>query len=195
MENFKEIAEKCLKGELSGTFITRIGEKIPSYKLRRNDHVVYKYQLGTVNTYSDEGKWHLKYTTKLDIINFIPDKDMETKEIKIKVPEGYEIDKELSSFEKIIFKKKETKYPESWEELIKNKKKYKKSGFFIDEYSRIYPVDFDRMIDLKGWRNTLPTKEIAEKFLAYMQLMSLRHEWIHIWSQEQGLEKDWEPVY
>ena len=32
---------------------------------------------------------------------------METKEIKISVPEGYEIDKENSTFEKIVFKKKE----------------------------------------------------------------------------------------
>ena len=30
------------------------------------------------------------------------------KEIKIQVPEGYEIDKEKSTFEKIIFKKKNT---------------------------------------------------------------------------------------
>ena len=30
------------------------------------------------------------------------------KEIKIEVPEGYEIDKEKSTFEKIVFKKKET---------------------------------------------------------------------------------------
>ena len=32
---------------------------------------------------------------------------METKEIKIQVPEGYEIDKGKSTFEKIVFKKKE----------------------------------------------------------------------------------------
>lgn len=38
-------------------------------------------------------------------------------EIKIEVPEGYEIDKERSSFERIIFKKKEeTILPTSWKE-------------------------------------------------------------------------------
>ena len=31
---------------------------------------------------------------------------METKEIKIEIPEGYEIDREKSSYEKIVFKKK-----------------------------------------------------------------------------------------
>ena len=30
---------------------------------------------------------------------------METKEMKIEVPQGYEIDKEKSTFEKIVFKK------------------------------------------------------------------------------------------
>lgn len=34
---------------------------------------------------------------------------METKELKIQVPKGYEIDKEKSTFEKIVFKKKEEK--------------------------------------------------------------------------------------
>ena len=40
---------------------------------------------------------------------------METKELKIQIPDGYEIDKEKSTFEKIVFKKKDTK-PRSWEE-------------------------------------------------------------------------------
>ena len=39
------------------------------------------------------------------------------KEIKIQVPEGYEIDKEKSSFEKIVFKKK--KAINCWEDLEK----------------------------------------------------------------------------
>lgn len=40
------------------------------------------------------------------------------KEIKIQVPEGYEIDKEKSSFERIVFKKKEEKV-NSWKDLEK----------------------------------------------------------------------------
>ena len=55
---------------------------------------------------------------------------METKEIKIQVPEGYEIDKEKSTFEKIVFKKKEA-IINSWEDL-KNIK-----GVFIDYSSNI----------------------------------------------------------
>lgn len=42
-------------------------------------------------------------------------KIMKNKELKIQVPEGYEIDKENSTFENIVFKRKEL--PKSWEDL------------------------------------------------------------------------------
>ena len=42
---------------------------------------------------------------------------METKEIKIEVPQGYEIDKEKSTFENIILKPIEDKLPLSVEEI------------------------------------------------------------------------------
>ena len=50
---------------------------------------------------------------------------METKELKIQVPEGYEIDKEKSTFEKIVFKKVEKELPKSWEDL------YEVGGWFV----------------------------------------------------------------
>ena len=55
---------------------------------------------------------------------------METKEIRIQVPEGYEIDRENSSYERIVFKKKEaTIY--SWEDLKKIE------GYYINTNSNI----------------------------------------------------------
>lgn len=45
---------------------------------------------------------------------------METKEVKIECPEGFEIDKEKSTFEKIVFKKKEKKLPKTWNEYVNN---------------------------------------------------------------------------
>ena len=39
------------------------------------------------------------------------------KEINISIPEGYEIDKEKSTFEKIVFKKIENKLPMSFDEM------------------------------------------------------------------------------
>ncbi len=46
--------------------------------------------------------------------------DMETKEVKIEIPEGYEIDESKSSFEKIVFKKKEKKLPKTYGEFLNN---------------------------------------------------------------------------
>lgn len=44
---------------------------------------------------------------------------MEEKKLKINIPEGYEIDREKSTFEEIVFKKIEdplAKLPKTWEE-------------------------------------------------------------------------------
>lgn len=49
---------------------------------------------------------------------------MNTEEIKITVPEGYEIDKENSTFECIKFKKKGLTYEDVAEKLFKKKKTY-----------------------------------------------------------------------
>lgn len=180
MENFKEIAEKCLKGELAGRFKLRSGLEISSYNLRKSEYTtsVFQYKLlipyWGYELYTEFGCYSTSGKSNRDIINFIPDKDMETKEIKIEVPEGYEIDKENSSFEKIIFKKKETKYPESWKDCT--------YGFSIGFKTRFIPSNPSKFIG-----------NLMEKTSAYTKLLCLRQEWIHIWSKEQGMEKDWEP--
>lgn len=109
---------------------------------------------------------------------------METKELKIQIPEGYCIDESKSTFEKIVFKKKDTK-PRSWEEYCTNTKRNGK--YFIGPTSGIVKSyyceseSFDTALD----KNLLPSKELAEAFLAMMQLMSLRQAWIGEW------EPDW----
>lgn len=55
-------------------------------------------------------------------------------ELKISIPEGYEIDKEQSSFEKIILKKK-IKEIKTWEDLIGED--VSESSVFIDSFSNI----------------------------------------------------------
>lgn len=107
------------------------------------------------------------------------------KEINIVAPEGYEIDKEKSSFEKIVFKKKWSK-PRSWEDYCENYTRDEK--YFINTDSSIIGAGDGIMLPFLD-RNTLPTKEMAEKFLAYMQLMSLRQAWIGDW------EPDWSNEY
>lgn len=112
---------------------------------------------------------------------------METKELKIQIPEGYEIDKEKSTFEKIVFKKKDTK-PRSWEEYCCQQQTNNKEGYCINSItSEIKKLDWGLCTyQYSSWRNVLQSKELAEAFLAMMQLMSLRQAWIGDW------KPDWE---
>ena len=113
---------------------------------------------------------------------------METKELKITIPEGYEIDKENSTFEKIVFKKKDTK-PRSWEEYYKQQIANKKHGYYIDDADcSTVVIVWDDCVGSDRWRNVLPSKELTEAFLAMMQLMSLRQAWIGDW------KPDWKDV-
>ena len=57
------------------------------------------------------------------------------KELKIEVPKGYEIDKENSSFERIVFKKKQE--IKTWDDLCEAGKNIE--GFFLSvAYSNVY---------------------------------------------------------
>ena len=90
---------------------------------------------------------------------------MENKEINIIPPVGYEIDKENSTFEKIVFKKI-NELPKTWEDL-----KYI-SGYYI---SSCYGIKHSSLINCcKYAKNIFPTKELAEAALALAQLLQLR---------------------
>lgn len=103
---------------------------------------------------------------------------METKEMKIQVPEGYEIDRENSTFEKIIFKKIEDELPKSWEDL------YEVGGWFVDFHSDVVTSGSMRTGD--SVKNRFPTKEEAEACLALAQLCQLRDIY------NDGWKPDWE---
>ena len=90
---------------------------------------------------------------------------MENKELNIIAPEGYEIDKEKSTFEKIVFKKI-NKLPKTWKDL-----KYI-SGAFISNLSDIHTIN--SIETSPSTKNTFPTKELAEAVLALAQLLQLR---------------------
>lgn len=121
---------------------------------------------------------------------------METKELKIQIPEGYCIDESKSTFEKIVFKKKDK--PRSWEEYCKN---HEGDFYFITSDSNISGLGFNPRIknplDVSTSKNTLPSKELAEAFLAMMQLMSLRQAWIGYWKPDWNNYEDdkWGIVY
>ena len=88
---------------------------------------------------------------------------METKEIKIQVPEGYEIDRELSSFERIVFKKK--KDINCWEDIKEI------SGYSITTKSNI--VHWSKLSTIKDNRNIFLKEKQAKSALALAQISQL----------------------
>ena len=100
---------------------------------------------------------------------------MNTKKLKINIPEGYEIDKEKSTFEEIVFKKVEdlfSKLPKTWEEycsLMKGK--------------IVHHTNFDYIIlqSFEDAHNMFSTKERAKQFIALGQLIQLRDYWVGDW--------------
>ena len=88
------------------------------------------------------------------------------KELKIEVPEGYQIDKEKSTFEKIVFKAIENKLPMSVEEIPNRRFYVTESGY----------GGYSDNVTLHG-KGYLSTMERAKAFLALMQLVELRDVW------------------
>lgn len=85
------------------------------------------------------------------------------KELKIEIPEGYEIDKEKSSFEKIVFKKKIE--VNCWEDL-----KYA-PGMYISENSRILLAPAGLV--LLHNKNVFLNEKYAKSALALAQISQL----------------------
>lgn len=102
---------------------------------------------------------------------------MEEKKLKINIPEGYEIDKERSTFEEIVFKKVEdplAKLPKTWEEYCKRIKGYTSYyGYSINENT--YETKFD------GFYNEFSTKERVKQYVALGKLLQLRDYWVGDW--------------
>lgn len=95
---------------------------------------------------------------------------MQTKELKIEIPQGYEIDKQKSTFEKIVFKKI-PENPKTWDEYCK----LTKGSHSNYTNSTTNMVDKDRFT---GAYNEFTTKEQAEQFIALGKLLQLRDYWV-----------------
>jgi hypothetical protein len=118
------------------------------------------------------------------------------KELNIQVPEGYEVDKEKSTFKKIIFKKIEIKLPKTWEKFCELNP-INSSECFITNSSEIFNFDVpptNRKISED--KNLLSTQEDAEAHLALMQLHRLRDVYRQGWKPDwNGYTNKWGIVY
>ena len=99
------------------------------------------------------------------------------KELKIEVPKGYEIDKEKSTFEKIVFKKVEdpfSKLPKTWEEYCKREKDY--TSYYVDPTdNNTYETKFSKFY------NEFSTKERAKQYVALGKLLQVSDYWVGDW--------------
>lgn len=106
----------------------------------------------------------------------------EEKTITITAPEGYEVDKEKSSFEKIVFRALPDKeLPRSWGELNNV------SGYYVTDTADLKVYSF---LACETNRNTWPTKEEAEASIALAQLCQLRDRYNGGWKPDWGRESD-----
>ena len=118
MENFKEIAEKCLAGELSGRFVCRDGLHISSFTLSRTDNPLYPYKLYRVGKLTIDGHTPNKRSHN-DIIQFVPYEEMKQEQIKIDIPEGKVPVMEQTEYGVVItWKEKELTYNDIYHDLV-----------------------------------------------------------------------------
>lgn len=116
-----------------------------------------------------------KYMYTIRCVSDIKQEIMETnqkeeKSFKVEIPEGYEIDKENSTFECIKFKKSKIEYPKSWEEALKGRIL---SGYYITAAcSQIQNYSLSKNSG-KYNANVFKYQEQAESALAYAQLTQL----------------------
>ena len=96
------------------------------------------------------------------------------KELKIEVPQGYEIDKEKSTFEKIIFKKI-VENPKTWEDYCKQTKDY--VSYFWSSPNSIIKSWFE------GSYNEFMTEERVQQYVALGKLLQLRDYWVKGYSE------------
>ena len=104
--------------------------------------------------------------------------NMNTKKLKINIPEGYEIDKEKSTFEEIVFKKVEdplAKLPKTWEEYCKQTEGY--VSYFFSSPKSIIKSWFE------GSYNEFITEERVKQYVALGRLLQLRDYWVKGYSE------------
>lgn len=132
--------------------------------------VTIKQYNDTCKTYSIIGNTY-KYPLEMfdQVINESNENNMETKEIKINVPEGYEIDEENSTFECIKFKpiKKVLTYKDVAGEL------FDRTGFFINSRGEVPSTEGIDILDEKADKNNATNKKQLERLLALNQLLNI----------------------
>ena len=168
---FKEIPSLPLGTKVKMREDLKVGTKYEDYtyvdEMKNYKEVTIKQYNATSKGYNVIENIYI-YTLEMfdQVINESKTNNMETKEIKINVPKGYEIDEENSTFECIKFKpiKKELTYEDMAEELFSD------IGFYIISNGGIIP--FDKTVG-KDDKNNATNKNQLERLLALNQLLNI----------------------
>jgi hypothetical protein len=103
------------------------------------------------------------------------------KTLKIEIPNGFEIDKENSTFEQIVFKEIKKELPKTWEELQKFDGYYKDGNCVINFTQENTTKEKNKDI--------FATEEQAEASIALAQLSQLRevyrNGWVPDWKNDE----------
>ena len=117
------------------------------------------------------------------------------KEVKITPPEGYEVDKENSTFECIKFKPIKPQLPKTWEEFCETHP-LKEGEAWLTSLSEVTSIDKEKGGSLRCVNrdeHVVPSENYAKAILALCQLIQLRdcynEGWEPHWSID--LEDKW----
>jgi hypothetical protein len=103
-------------------------------------------------------------------------KTINMKTIKTIIPEGWEIDKEKSTFEEIVLKQIKKELPKTWRELKEI------NGWYFDQMSTI--SKYVHGAPLAANKNTFATESQAKAAIALAQLSQLREVYRDGWKPE-----------
>lgn len=113
------------------------------------------------------------------------------KELKIVAPDGYEIDRENSTLERIVFKKKPITLPKSWEEFCSCHPRQIGESFIAIDSCISSNVNSGARLPSSD-RNLLPNSDAAKQHLALMQLHQLRdcyrQGWVPNWEDGDAIK-------
>ena len=123
----KQLFEDVLSGKLKGTFVLRNGIKINTSEFKRNTNGcinIYPYRTKDYS-YTTYGRAYENSMINYDIVDFIPDTDMEENELTIEIPTGKIVDWDESKKQnKIVLKDKQLTYEDICKKLFKNNAYY-----------------------------------------------------------------------
>ena len=151
-----------------GEIFERAGEMIECVENKDGVCGPCFFNKGTCCHNTDEGFCDIAFRTDGKNVMFKKIKDMENqKEVKISIPEGYEIDREKSSFERIVFKKEQK--IKKWDDLIGTI--IPEKSFYVNTYSDIKEMGVDKFIE--AHKNIFIDEKHAKSALAMAQISQL----------------------